>query len=145
MVNELGEMAVLGKDSHDKSVQLLEKLVETARPEAVFSKPVKVGDVQVITASEVQVGMGFGFGFGTGPYLISNLEDQSNELEETTGAGSGGGGGGGAGGRPVAVISISEDGVEVKPIIDNTKIALAFLTMMGSVFFMGAQMKKGKK
>jgi hypothetical protein len=44
----------------------------------------------------------------------------------------------------VAVITIREDGVEVEPILDFTKIALAFFTMLGSVFFMGAQMKRGK-
>jgi uncharacterized spore protein YtfJ len=145
MANELGEVALLGKESHDKSVELLEKLTETARPEAVFSKPVKVGDVQVITASEVHVGLGFGFGFGGGPHFVSNLDDEQKELEETTGSGSGGGGGGGAGARPVAVITVHENGVNVEPIFDSTKIALAFITMLGSVFFFGAQMKKGKK
>jgi len=32
----------------------------------------------------------------------------------------------------------------VQPIFDFTKIALAFITLLGSVFFMGSQMKKRK-
>jgi hypothetical protein len=44
----------------------------------------------------------------------------------------------------VAVITIREDGVSVEPIMDRTKIALAFFTMLGSIFFMGAQMRRRK-
>ena len=61
---------------------------------------------------------------------------------EATGAGGGGGGGGGASGRPVAVISVSEDGIEVEPIVDVTKIALAFFTALGSMSFMLMKMRK---
>ena len=40
----------------------------------------------------------------------------------------GSGGGGGSSGRPVAVIVVGPDGVEVKPIFDVTKFGLAVLT-----------------
>jgi uncharacterized spore protein YtfJ len=66
----------------------------------------------------------------------------TSEKQEETGMGGGGGGGGGASGRPIAVVTIREDGVVVEPILDTTKIALAFLTTIGSMIFMLSKMKK---
>jgi len=58
----------------------------------------------------------------------------------------GGGGGGGGGGktlaRSVAVIVSSPEGVEIRPVIDVTKIALAALTAAG---FVWAAMRKMSK
>ena len=146
MVEKIEKIADVSRENEQQSLEVLEKLIETARPESVFSKPVKIGNTQIITASEVQIGMGFGFGLGSGPQFISNMGDDVTPVEsEETGIGSIGVGGGGASGRPVAVITISEKGVEVEPILDITKISLAFFTMLGSIFFLGAQMKKGYK
>jgi len=138
------KVADVSRESEDQSLRMLEKLIDAATPEAVFSKPIEVGGSQVITASEVSVGLGFGHGFGKGPKYITNLGVDDGESAEGESMGSGGGGGGGAGARPVAVISISEDEVKVQPIFDATKIALAFFTMLGSIFFLGAQMKRRK-
>jgi uncharacterized spore protein YtfJ len=132
-------------ESETQSLEVMKRLMDAAKPEAVFSKPVIVGDQQVITASEINVGMGFGFGLGSGPRLLTNLESESESFNEETGLGSGGGGGGGAGARPVAVITIDGDQVSVQPILDMTKIALAFLTMLGSIFLLGSQIRKQKK
>ncbi|HEY8885068.1 MAG TPA: hypothetical protein VIO35_07130, partial [Chloroflexota bacterium] len=44
------------------------------------------------------------------------------------GGGGGMGGGGGSMGRPIAVIVIGPDGVEVKPIVDRTKLVIAVVT-----------------
>jgi uncharacterized spore protein YtfJ len=138
---KLGEVALLNQG---KSLEVLDRLLDVARPEAVFSKPVQAGDTQVITASEVHVGLGFGLGSGSGPKMVSNLPSNEGINEEETGEGSGGGGGGGSSARPVAVISVRDGQVTVEPVFDVTKIGLAFLTMLGSVFFMGAQMRKRK-
>lgn len=76
---------------------------------------------------------------------VAEEEGQETEAEpmgEDIGMGGGGGGGGGASGRPVAVISVSEDGVQVEPVVDATKIALAFFTALGSMFFMLTKMRK---
>jgi uncharacterized spore protein YtfJ len=146
MVEKIEKITGVSRENEKQSLEVLEKLIGTARPESVFSKPIKVGDTQIITASEVQIGMGFGFGLGSGPQFISNMGDDITPVEsEETGMGSGGVGGGRSSGRPVAVITISEEGVEVEPILDITKISLAFFTMLGSIFFLGAQMKKGYK
>ena len=36
-------------------------------------------------------------------------------------------------GRPVAAIIINQEGVRVEPIVDVTKVGLAFLTTLGAV------------
>jgi len=69
-------------------------------------------------------------------------ESASPRMGEDAGMGGGGGGGGGASGRPVAVISVTEEGVQVEPVVDATKIALAFFTTLGSMFFMLTKMRK---
>jgi hypothetical protein len=35
--------------------------------------------------------------------------------------------------RPVAVITIGPEGVQVEPVVDRTKIALAFFTLIGGI------------
>ncbi len=147
MKNKFEQMIDIKAGQDEKSLELLGKLAEVAKPEAVFSKPLQAGSMQVITASEVQLGMGFGFGVGSGPEVTTAADEGgvTTEQQEETGMGGGGGGGGGASGRPIAVISIREEGVEVEPIIDTTKIALAFFTTLGSMFFMLSGMKKAFK
>ena len=143
MDDNLVKLAEISKENQEQSLQVLTKLVEAAKPAAVYSKPIKIGDTQVITASEITVGVGFGHGFGSGLQMVGNLEVE-DPVDGEPGVGTGSGGGGGASGRPVAVITIKGEEVKVEPIFDTTKIALAFFTMLGSVFFMGAQMKKRK-
>ena len=67
---------------------------------------------------------------------------EERDAGQDVGMGGGGGGGGGASGRPIAVISVTEEGVEVEPVVDVTKIALAFFTALGSMFFMLMKMRK---
>jgi uncharacterized spore protein YtfJ len=98
-----------------------------------------VGDYTVITASEVAAGGGFGFGRGMGSSPAPNGSPRSSsngdesKTPEATGGGGGGGGGGGSTARPVALIVIGPTGVEVRPVVDVTKIALAALTGLGVV------------
>jgi uncharacterized spore protein YtfJ len=137
-------------EGHEQAMALMEKLTAVAQPSAVYGAPVTVGEQTIITASEVSVGLGFGFGSGGGP--ITEVEDAppapepgegTEESEEApVGFGSGGGGGGGSMARPIAVIVAGPEGVRVEPVIDATKIALAFLTMLGSVFMLGARMRR---
>ena len=56
-----------------------------------------------------------------------------------------GGGGGVSGSRPVAAISIGPEGVCVQPVVDVTKIALAFLTAFGAMFMMFGRMKRASR
>ena len=86
-------------ENWEKSMNVLNRLFEIARPSAVFGEPIQKGEYTVITASEVSLGMGLGTGAGSGT-------EEAEKENATPESGSGGGGGGGGGGwsRPVAVI-----------------------------------------
>ncbi len=119
-----------------EGIELLEKLIAVAHADTVYSKPVVVGDYTVITASELSIGMGFGFGGGGAS--PSETDEDKSEL----GYGGAGGGGGGSTARPVAVIEIGPNGVKVEPIVDPTKILLAFFTMVISMLSMLRKFRK---
>jgi uncharacterized spore protein YtfJ len=132
--------------SQEDAMALMEKLFDVAQPGAVYGEPIAVEDHTVITASEVKVGMGFGFGAGGGPNVETAEGEGKPEGEEIeTGFGSGGGGGGVSGGRPVAAIVVGPDGVRVDPIVDVTKVALAFFTTMGAMFMMFNRMRAASR
>ncbi len=103
----------------NSGVAVTRSMLAAASAEGVFGELVQSGETTVITASEIVAAMGAG------------------------GAGANGGGGGTAVGRPVAVISIEPNGqVAVTPIVDPTKIALAFITVLGSFLVMTGKMRK---
>ncbi len=135
--------------------ELFDKLFSVAQPGSVYSQPLTAGDYTVITASEVVAGAGFGFGLGGG--VASKEAKEAKETKEggegqeapekpedneTLGGGGGGGGGGNSMARPVAVISVGPEGVEVKPVVDSTKVALALFTTLGAMFVMGGRMTR---
>lgn len=124
-------------------VDLLNRIYDVARPEAVFSEPESHGEYSAITASEVSMGIGYGYGGGGGSGTETGDDAKSNgEPSVGYGAGGGGGGGGGAAARPVAVIEIGPHGVRVEPIVDPTKIAIAFFTAFGAMFMMLNRMRQ---
>lgn len=102
----------------ETTAEVLNKLVGVARAESVFSTPVEYENTIVIPCCEVATGGGMGI--GSGP-------DQTRE-EKKQSIGWGVGTGGGSNARPIALIVLSPEGAEVKPIVDVTKIALAALT-----------------
>ena len=124
--------------------ELMKKLLESGQATAVFSEPVEAGDYKVITAAEISVGMGYGYGGGGGIGNISanDSSKEEEEVEQSFGVGSGGGGGGATLSRPVAAIEIGPHGVRVEPIIDPTKIAIAFFTTLVSMFAMMGKMRR---
>ena len=92
----------------------LARLMEGVGVEGVFGAPEQAGDRTVITAASVMRSGGFGFGGGV------DLEEDEQEV-------GGGGGGGHSLARPVAVIVVGPEGVEVKPVIDFTHIGVTLL------------------
>jgi uncharacterized spore protein YtfJ len=153
MSDWLEKMGVSILKNQENSQQILEKFVETARPSSVFAPPLTAGDYTVITASEVYAGMGVGFGGGGGSGPAASEEpigDQppteqaaaNEDLPPGSGVGYGGGGGGVTMGRPVAAITIGPDGVNVEPIVDATKIAIALFTTIGAMALMFSRMMK---
>ncbi|MCB8984739.1 MAG: hypothetical protein H6659_13000 [Ardenticatenaceae bacterium] len=112
--------------NQEQANELMGKLFTAAQPESLFTKPTVQGDYAVIMASEMMGGLGYGFGGGGG--------GSAPDEEDGSGFGGGGGGGGSMMARPVAAISVGPDGVRVEPIVDPTKIAIAFFTSMAAMF-----------
>ncbi len=122
--------------NQEQANALMDMLFAAARPESLYSPPVVQGERAVIIASEVAGGIGYGFGGGGG---VGTPED--GDAPEG-GAGGGGGGGGSIMGRPVAAISVGPDGVHVEPIVDVTKIAIAFFTTFAAIFLVIGRIKR---
>ncbi len=99
-----------------RTERTLTALFGEASPGTVFSTPHEHGGDLVIMAASWERAGGFGFGGGSG-----------EDTEGAGGSGAGGGGGGVSQGRPVAVVRISSGGVDVRPIIDVTRIGVTVL------------------
>jgi uncharacterized spore protein YtfJ len=123
--------------NQDKANEMIGRLFEIAQPEKAFGNSITQGEYTVVTASEVSVSMGLGYGGGGGGGTDQEKEDTDSSL----GFGVGGGGGGVAISRPIAAIEIGPRGIVVEPIIDVTKISLAFITALGTMAMMFAKMK----
>ena len=130
--------------SQAQNLELMEKLFAVAQPGTVYSEPVAAGEYAVITASEILVaaGSGYGVGGGTGAETLEAETAVEAEEDERTGLGGGGGGGGVSMGRPVATINIGPNGVQVQPVVDVTKIGLAFFTTIGAMLMMLGRMRR---
>jgi uncharacterized spore protein YtfJ len=102
----------------DTTAEVMNKLIGVAKAESVFCTPIEHGNTIIIPCCEVATGGGMGIGGGPG--------QTEKEKKQSTGWGMGTGGGSNA--RPIALIVLSPEGVEVKPIVDATKVALAALT-----------------
>ena len=103
-------------------------LREKANVNACFGEPVTIEGRTVIPVAEI--GYGFGLGVGHGPAV--QAEAPEGETPEEAG---GGGGGGGAKARPIAVVEVTPEGVCVKPVIDEQKVALAGILFAGWAVF----------
>ena len=136
---EMNEQLVAAREAASVIENTMEKFLEAASVEHVYSKPVKYGDTVVIPAAEVISAAGFGIGLGSG----SGGEEE--EGEGGSGAGGGGGGGGRVFARPVAVVIASPEGVRVEPVADRTKILLAAITTFGFMFSVLARIKKNDR
>ncbi len=119
----------------DRVSGIMERLLSSADVSKVYSEPILHGDVLILPAAEVLAIAGFGLGSGGGVAV-------EREGRRSRGSGGGGGGGGKTLARPVAVIVATEEGVEVRPVIDVTKIALAALTAAGFVYAAWKGMKR---
>lgn len=108
----------------EREIQRLFDVIEDASEQtgigAAFGDPVEAEERTLIPVAATAYGFGLGFG-GEG-------EDERTQE---------GGGGGGAGGfaRPIGLIEVSSDGVRVKPVIDEQKVALAGVMLTGWVVF----------
>jgi len=76
---------------------------------------VQVGERTIIPVADIKYV--FGLWYGEGP--------AGDDEDEEPASGQGGGTGGGVAARPVAVIEVSDAGVQVKSVTDEGRIALA--------------------
>ncbi len=147
MSDKFENVVVTAAKNQEQGQALLEKLIAVAQPGTVYGAPVAVGDYTIITASEVTVNVGFAYGIGGGggaqPASGETTGEEKPQGEAgDMGYGGGGGGGGFSGGRPVAVVVVGPTGVHVEPVMDPTKIALAFFTTLGAMAFMARRMMR---
>ncbi len=110
----------------------MDQFMAAADVNAVFGEAIQHQGNLILPAAEVVSIMGFGIGSGSGG------------SEESQGSGSGGGGGGKTFARPVAVIVANEQGVQVKPVVDFTKIYLTAFTTLAFVTSAWLRMRRGK-
>ncbi len=102
----------------DRMFQTMESLRELTSVKAAFGEPREVEGRVLIPVARVSIGFGMGFG--------------SEEKEKPT---EGGGAGGGGGASPVAMIEVTPETTVVRPILDETKIALAGVALIGWCVF----------
>ena len=114
----------------DEMVRQITAIPDQLGASACFGTPVERGGHTVIPAARVTFGYGFGFGRGSGPQSQRSVDGHVGE-----GEGEGGGGGGGGGSAPVAVIHITDNGVEIEPIVDSTRVSLAGITLSAWAIF----------
>ena len=128
--------------SLEKLFDVVNGLRDRASADAAFGEPREVEGRILIPVASVATGLGMGFGSGmpadsaegeTG----AEAPDEAEEPEMPGGpeVPEGGGGGGGARSRPVAVIEVTETETIVRPIVDETKVALAGIALGGWLFF----------
>lgn len=110
----------------------MDQFMATADVNAVFGETIKHQGNLILPAAEVVSFMGFGVGSGSGG------------SGENKGVGTGGGGGGNTFARPVAVIVANDQGVQVKPVVDFTKIYLTAFTTLAFVTSAWLRMRRGR-
>ena len=109
--------------------ETLGKFLAVADVDMVYAPPIRKTDTIIIPTAEVFSIMGFGVGGGP------------SGSEKGARWGGGGGGGGQSFSRPVAVIVAGPEGVQVKPVIDTTKILLTAFTALGFMVSTLARMR----
>jgi uncharacterized spore protein YtfJ len=124
--------------SSQQAFDLVAGLLRVAEPGAVYGPPVTAGERTVILASELTMSLGVGYGGGTSRKDAASTEAGEYPFE----SGGGGGGGGFAAGRPVAAVIIEAGGVHVEPVVDATKLGIAFFTTLLAMFLAWSRMRQ---
>ena len=109
----------------DRMFGMIEGLRGTASANAVWGEPREVDGRVLIPIAVVSTGFGLGFG--------QDAREKDEAAAEP--ADEGGGGGGGAKSRPVAVIEVTPQETVIRPIVDEGKVALAGIALVGWIVF----------
>ncbi len=116
------------------AVQSMDKALDRLGADAVFGEARREGDVTLIPVAKISFGYGYGFGQGTG-----KAKEEDEPAGEKAPEAVGGGIGGGGAVKPCGYIQVTAEGVEYKPIQDETRIALAGIAMVAWIIFWGVR------
>ena len=116
----------------EEMVRQITRIPDEVGAHACFGPPVERDGHVVIPVARVNFGYGLGFGRGAGS---KTSPGPNGGADDDGGEGEGGGGGGGGGASPVAIVTITSDGVHVESIVDRTRIALGLFTMIAWALF----------
>jgi len=109
-------------DEMQRLFDMVGDLRRKANVNAAFGKPVAVEGRTIIPVARITYGFGLGFG----------IAGEGEEAEEEA---AGGGGGGGAHAHPLAVIEVTQEGISVRAVVDEQKVALAGVILIGWIAF----------
>jgi uncharacterized spore protein YtfJ len=115
----------------EEMVQSISEIPSRVGAGACFGQAIERDGHTMIPVARVSFGYGMGFGRGSGGDSGSDEFGHKGD----SGEGEGGGGGGGGQSTPVAVIDITRDDVEIKPIMDPMRIALSWTVLVGWLAF----------
>ncbi len=118
-------------DAAEEMVRRIGTIQDEVGASVCFGSPVERDGHTLIPVARVSFGYGMGFGGGSG----TDDDNSSNGKGPSAGEGGGGGCGGGGSSTPVAVIDITNSGVDIQPITDSTRIALSGMMMTAWVTF----------
>src|SRR6185437_4513702 len=96
-------------------------LAAAARPESAVGPAISAGEYTAVPLLESMFAGGYGMGLGGGNAPATAGKENGQSL----GGGGGGGGGGFGRSRTVAVLVVGPEGVELRPVVDRTKLWLA--------------------
>ncbi len=123
----------------ERSHELIEKMIDSLKTDAVFGAPIRQGDVTLIPVSRVWYGFGEGSGYGRTD-TPADTPPEGEQPQAAEGAGEGGGGGGSV--RPMGYLRIANGKVSYEPILDNGRLALAAFAMASwNVFWIAATLR----
>lgn len=111
------------KEAVQRLFEAISDLRNKADVRAAFGEPVTIEGRTVIPIA--RIGYAFGLGFGV----------SEPEAEEVGEEGMGAGEGGGAFSHPVGVLEVAEGEVRIRPFVDEQKIAVAGVLLVGWLIF----------
>jgi uncharacterized spore protein YtfJ len=115
--------------SLERMFSSIESLRATSAVSAAFGEPQEVEGKVLIPVATVKNGFGLGFGEGT-----SGEVSETDECQRPA-EGEGGGAAAGATARPIAVIEVTPEDTVIRPITDETKVALAGIALVAWIAF----------
>jgi len=115
----------------DKLTDRIKELHDRAGTRTVFGDPMEIRGRTIVPVARVSYAFGMGMGQGR-----RRPEGQDGTVGE------GGGGGGGISVRPLAVVEVTDTAVNVVPVVDATRLAIAGMVLAAwGVFWVGRALR----